>query len=123
MAIGAKELEFNKNEDVMRLKISKMEAELAKIYLGGGQKRIDSLHEKGKMTARDRIDLLLDPNTPRFEVGAFAGMGMYKEHGGCPAGGVVVVIGFNHKAPSAVILTAVIVVLLKENCEPEGSVK
>lgn len=103
MAIGAKELEFNKNEDVMRLKISKMEAELAKIYLGGGQKRIDSLHEKGKMTARERIDLLLDPNTPRFEVGAFAGMGMYKEHGGCPAGGVVVVIGFVSKKQCIVV--------------------
>lgn len=103
MAIGAKELEFNKNEDVMRLKISKMEAELAKIYLGGGQKRIDSLHEKGKLTARERIDLLLDPNTPRFEVGAFAGMGMYKEHGGCPAGGVVVVIGFVSKKQCIVV--------------------
>lgn len=103
MAIGAKELEFNKNEDVMRLKISKMEAELAKIYLGGGQKRIDSLHEKGKLTARERIDLLLDPNTPRFEVGAFAGMGMYKEHGGCPAGVVVVVIGFVSKKQCIVV--------------------
>jgi 3-methylcrotonyl-CoA carboxylase beta subunit len=103
MAIGAKELEFNKNEDVMRLKISKMEAELAKVYLGGGQKRIDALHEKGKMTARERIDLLLDPNTPRFEVGAFAGMGMYKEHGGCPSGGVVVVIGFVSKKQCIVV--------------------
>lgn len=103
MAIGAKELEFNKNEDVMRLKISKMESELAKVCLGGGQKRIDALHEKGKMTARERIDLLLDPNTPRFEVGAFAGMGMYKEHGGCPSGGVVVVIGFVSKKQCIVV--------------------
>jgi acetyl-CoA carboxylase carboxyltransferase component len=71
-----------------------MEAQLQKIYLGGGEKRIAALHEKGKLTARERIDLLLDPETPRFEVGAFAGMGMYKEHGGCPAAGVVVVIGF-----------------------------
>lgn len=93
MAIDPKELEFNKNDDEMRLKISRIEAELAKIYKGGGEKRIASLHEKGKMTARERIDLLLDSNSPRFEVGAFAGYGMYKEHGGCPAGGVVVVIG------------------------------
>jgi acetyl-CoA carboxylase carboxyltransferase component len=89
-----KELEFNINDDDMRLKISRMEAQLQKIYLGGGEKRIAALHEKGKLTARERIDLLLDPETPRFEVGAFAGMGMYKEHGGCPAAGVVVVIGF-----------------------------
>jgi acetyl-CoA carboxylase carboxyltransferase component len=89
-----KELEFNINDDDMRLKISRMEAQLQKIYLGGGEKRIAALHEKGKLTARERIDLLLDPETPRFEVGAFAGMGMYKEHGGCPAAGVVVEIGF-----------------------------
>ncbi|HRP53639.1 MAG TPA: carboxyl transferase domain-containing protein, partial [Fluviicola sp.] len=93
MSIDPKELEFNKNDDEMRLKISKMESELAKIMKGGGDKRIAALHEKGKMTARERIDMLLDANTPRFEVGAFAGMDMYKEHGGCPAGGVVVVIG------------------------------
>lgn len=93
MAIDSKELEFNKNDDEMRLKISRMESELAKIMLGGGEKRIAALHEKGKMTARERIDMLLDVNTPSFEVGAFAGMGMYKEHGGCPSGGVVMVIG------------------------------
>lgn len=94
MAIHPKELEFNKNDDEMRLKISRMESELAKIMKGGGEKRIAALHEKGKMTARERIDYLLDPNTPRFEVGAFAGMGMYQEHGGCPAAGVVIVIGY-----------------------------
>lgn len=93
MAIDAKELEFNKNDDEMRLKISRMEAELAKVMKGGGEKRIAALHEKGKMTARERIDMLLDANTPRFEVGAFAGMGMYQEHGGCPSAGVVMVIG------------------------------
>lgn len=93
MAIDSKELEFNKNDDEMRLKISRMESELASIMKGGGEKRIAALHEKGKMTARERIDMLLDANTPRFEVGAFAGMGMYKEHGGCPSAGVVMVIG------------------------------
>jgi acetyl-CoA carboxylase carboxyltransferase component len=94
MSMDKKELEFNINDDDMRLKISRMEAQLQKIYLGGGEKRIAALHEKGKLTARERIDLLLDPETPRFEVGAFAGIGMYEEHGGCPAAGVVVVIGF-----------------------------
>lgn len=93
MAIDSKELEFNKNDDEMRLKISRMESELATVMKGGGEKRIAALHEKGKMTARERIDMLLDANTPRFEVGAFAGMGMYKEHGGCPSAGVVMVIG------------------------------
>lgn len=93
MAISKKELEFNSNEDLMRLKITQLERTLEKIHLGGGQKRIDKLHESGKLTARERIDLLLDPASERFEVGAIAGYGMYEEHGGCPAGGVVVVIG------------------------------
>ena len=103
MAIDPKELEFNKNDDEMRMKISRMESELSKIMKGGGEKRIAALHEKGKMTARERIDLLLDPNTPRFEVGAFAGMGMYAEHGGCPSAGVVVVIGFVSKKQCIVV--------------------
>jgi len=94
MAISNKELEFNFNEDRMRLRIRNLEQELEKIYLGGGKKRIDKLHEAGKLTARERIDLLLDPNTDRVEIGAIAGHGMYKEHGGCPGAGVVVVIGY-----------------------------
>lgn len=103
MAIDPKELEFNKNDDEMRLKIARMESELSKIMQGGGAKRIAALHEKGKMTARERIDMLLDPNTPRFEVGAFAGMGMYEEHGGCPSAGVVVVIGYVSKKQCIVV--------------------
>lgn len=103
MAIDPKELEFNKNDDEMRLKIARMESELGKIMQGGGAKRIAALHEKGKKTARERIDMLLDPNTPRFEVAAFAGMGMYEEHGGCPAGGVVVVIGYVSKKQCIVV--------------------
>lgn len=94
MAVSQKELEFNFNEDQMRLKISALEQELARIYEGGGKKRIEKLHESGKLTARERIDLLLDPKTERIEIGAITGYGMYKEHGGCPAGGVVVVIGY-----------------------------
>ena len=94
MGISKDELEFNINEDYMRLKISALQRELDQISLGGGKKRIDKLHEKGKMTARERIDRLLDKDTPRFEVGALAGYGMYEEHGGCPSGGVVIVIGY-----------------------------
>jgi acetyl-CoA carboxylase carboxyltransferase component len=94
MAVSKSELDFNFNEDQMRLKISALERELAKIALGGGKKRLEKLHEQGKLSARERIDLLLDPNTNRLEIGAIAGYGMYEEHGGCPAGGVVIVIGY-----------------------------
>lgn len=94
MAISSKELEFNKNEDKMRLKIAAVQRELEKIYEGGGKKRLEKLHEKGKLSARERIELLLDKGSERIEIGAFAGYGMYEEHGGCPAGGVVIVIGY-----------------------------
>lgn len=94
MAISKKELEFNKNDDAMRLKISGFNRELDKIHEGGGKKRIEKLHSKGKLSARERLDLLFDKGTERLEIGAFAGYGMYKEHGGCPAGGVVTMIGY-----------------------------
>ncbi|MCE3279551.1 MAG: acyl-CoA carboxylase subunit beta [Bacteroidetes bacterium] len=88
------DLEFNKNEDKMNLLISAMEQKLAKIYLGGGKSRIDKQHEQGKLTARERIEYLLDKDSKSIEIGAFVGDDMYKEHGGCPAGGVVIVIGY-----------------------------
>ncbi len=94
MGISKKELEFNKNDDEMRMKLSDMKRELATVYLGGGKKRIEKHHSKGKMTARERIDFLLDTDSDRIEIGAFAGRGMYENHGGCPSGGVVVVIGY-----------------------------
>ena len=93
MAISSKEIEFNFNEDQMRLKIRALEQSLEKVYLGGGQKRIDKLHKAGKLSARERIKLLLDKGCDIQEIGAFAGHGMYEEYGGCPSGGVVVVIG------------------------------
>ena len=88
------EIDFNFNEDQMRLKIRALEQTLEKIYLGGGKARIDKQHESGKLTARERITTLLDPDTPHVEIGALAGHNMYAEHGGCPGGGVVVVIGY-----------------------------
>ena len=88
------DLTFNKNEDSMKLLISKMERKLAKIKLGGGQKSIDKHHAKGKLTARERIELLLDKDSPRQEIGAFVADKMYEEYGGCPSGGVVIKIGY-----------------------------
>jgi 3-methylcrotonyl-CoA carboxylase beta subunit len=88
------DLNFNKNEDYNKLLISDLRKRFVKVKLGGGQKRIDKHHEKGKMTARERIDYLLDPKAKSIEIGAFAGENMYAEHGGCPAGGVVIKIGY-----------------------------
>ncbi|TVQ79933.1 MAG: acyl-CoA carboxylase subunit beta [Flavobacteriales bacterium] len=89
-----KDLNFNKNEDQLRLMVSEMKTRLKEIALGGGKNKIEKLHAQGKMTARERIATLLDKNTNQIEIGAFAGEGMYAEHGGCPAGGVVVVLGY-----------------------------
>jgi acetyl-CoA carboxylase carboxyltransferase component len=88
------DINFNKNEDHNKLLVSELRQRFAKVALGGGQKRIDKLHSKGKMTARERIDFLLDAKKPSIEIGAFAGEDMYAEHGGCPSGGVVVKIGY-----------------------------
>ena len=88
------DINFNKNEDHNRLKLSELRKRLAQIKLGGGKKNIDKQHAKGKMTARERIDHLLDAKAPAIEIAAFAGDGMYPEHGGCPSGGVVVKIGY-----------------------------
>jgi acetyl-CoA carboxylase carboxyltransferase component len=85
----SKELEFNKNDDKMRLLISEVEQRLNKIRLGGGKAKIDKQHEQGKLTARERIDFLKDKDEPFYELGAFVGDGMYEDEGGCPAGGVV----------------------------------
>ena len=88
------DLNFNKNEDHNKLLVSDLRNRLAKVKLGGGQKRIDKQHSQGKLTARERIAYLLDEKKPSIEIGAFAGDGMYEEHGGAPGGGVVVKIGY-----------------------------
>lgn len=88
------DLKFNKNEDHNKLLVSELKKRLAQVKLGGGKARIEKQHEQGKLTARERIEYLLDTGKDSIEIGAFAGEGMYEEHGGCPSGGVVVKIGF-----------------------------
>ena len=80
--------------DAMQVEVGKMRRNLDKIYQGGGKSNIEKQHDKGKMTARERVQYLLDEDKPSIEIGAFAGFGMYSDEGGCPAGGVVVVIGY-----------------------------
>lgn len=88
------DINFNKNEDHNKLLLSDLKQRFAKVKLGGGEKRIEKLHAEGKMTARERIDYLLDAKANAIEIGAFVGDEMYAEHGGCPSGGVVVKIGY-----------------------------
>ena len=88
------DINFNKNEDHNKLLLSDLKKRLLKVHQGGGQKRLKKLHDAGKMSARERIEYLLDSKKPSIEIGAFAGEDMYEEHGGCPSGGVVVKIGY-----------------------------
>ncbi|MCF6279948.1 MAG: acyl-CoA carboxylase subunit beta [Flavobacteriaceae bacterium] len=88
------DINFNKNEDYNKLLVSDLRKRFAKVKLGGGKKRIDKHHAKGKLTARERIDYLLDSKSKSIEIAAFAGDEMYAEHGGCPSGGVVIKIGY-----------------------------
>jgi len=87
-------LEFNRNEDVMKRALSEMRQRFSQVALGGGKKAIAKQKEKNKLTARERIDYLIDAGTPFIEIGAFAGWDMYEEQGGCPAGGTVAGVGY-----------------------------
>ncbi len=84
---------MDKNTNHNKQLAAAMEKKFNEVALGGGKSRIAKLHEKGKMTARERVAYILDRDTEAIEIGAFAGDDMYKEHGGCPSGGVVVKIG------------------------------
>jgi acetyl-CoA carboxylase carboxyltransferase component len=95
--------EFNKNEDRMNMMVSDLNRKLQKIHKGGGDDKIKKHKAKGKLTARDRILELLDNSQPQLEVGAFAGYEMYKEYGGCPSAGVVVMIGSIQKKQVIVV--------------------
>ena len=88
------DLAFNKNEDYNKLARDQVRQRWEQIKLGGGEKALEKLHSQGKLSARERIDYLLDKDKPRVEIGAFAAEGMYKEYGGCPSAGVVVEIGY-----------------------------
>ena len=85
---------FSKNKENYKNLLKELNKRIDTLKLGGGEKKIAKQHEKGKLTARERIEYLIDKGSRIIEIGIFAGDGMYQEYGGCPAGGVVVVIGY-----------------------------
>lgn len=89
-----RDLEFNKNEDQFKQLVYQLQNKAKKVKLGGGEKKIDEQHQKGKLTARERISYLIDKQTEFVEIGLFVGEDMYKEQGGCPSGGVVTGLGY-----------------------------
>ena len=89
-----KHLEYNRNEDHYKQLIHRLHVKSTLVKQGGGEKKIAEQHQKGKLTARERIAYLLDKDKPFLEIGLFAGEGMYREYGGCPSGGVITGIGY-----------------------------
>lgn len=88
------DIEVEKNRDQMKLLVSQLKMRTAKVKLGGGEKKIEQEHKKGKLTARERIEYLTDVGSEFLEVGAFTAEGMYEEEGGCPSAGVVTGLGY-----------------------------
>ena len=86
-------LEKEKNKDAIKMTWSQLQARIRKIKLGGGKDRLENLKKQGKLSARERINYLVDDSENIFEIGVLAGENMYKKYGGCPSAGVVVVIG------------------------------
>lgn len=78
----------------MQQLLEELQSKYEKVKLGGGKKRIEAHKAKGKMTARERIEYLIDKDSRFLEFGTFAGDGMYEEEGGCPGGGCVTGIGY-----------------------------
>ena len=89
-----KDSDLTKNENHFRQLLEELEQRAKITKTGGGQKKIDEQHKRGKLTARERIDYLIDKNSFFLEIGLFAGNGMYQEHGGCPSAGVITGIGY-----------------------------
>ena len=88
------DLNFEKNKDKLKLAWANIRHLERKIKQGGGKARLEKLRAKGKMTARERVEALIDPNSKTFEIGILAANEMYEKYGGCPAAGVIVVLGY-----------------------------
>ena len=88
------DLAVEKNKDQNKILVSELNQKLAQIKLGGGKSKLEKIRSQGKMTARDRVNYLLDDDSESIEIGALAGYEMYEKEGGCPAAGVIVVMGY-----------------------------
>ncbi|MBK7096648.1 MAG: acyl-CoA carboxylase subunit beta [Saprospiraceae bacterium] len=98
-----RDIEIKKNIDANKLLINKISQKSEQIFLGGGEKKIKHQHESNKLTARERINYLIDTGTRFFELGLFAAYEMYEEHGGCPAAGVIIGIGYVEKRQCVIV--------------------
>ena len=94
---------LERNKDQNKLLIADLNKKIAQVKLGGGKSKLEKIRSQGKMPARERISCLLDKNSDFIEIGALAGYEMYKGDGGCPSGGVVVIMGYISKKLCVVV--------------------
>ena len=96
-------LEKEINEDALKMAWANLQERIRKIKQGGGKSRLKRLSEQGKLSARERINKLVDNPDDVYEVGILAAEKMYEEYGGCPSAGVVVVIGHISKKRCVIV--------------------
>jgi len=94
---------YEQNCEFMENLIQEIENDEAEIRFGGGKKRIDRQHNKGRLTARERIDLLIDEGTEFTELSIFAAWEMYLEYGGAPASGVITGVGIVNGTETVIV--------------------
>jgi 3-methylcrotonyl-CoA carboxylase beta subunit len=92
-AVDPTSARYEKNMRAMAELVAQVRNQEEKLREGGGAKGIEAQHAKGRLTARERIRLLLDHDSDFFELGIYAANGMYEEWGGAPAAGVVTGLG------------------------------
>ncbi|MEI7906480.1 MAG: carboxyl transferase domain-containing protein [Bacteroidota bacterium] len=94
---------YKRNEEFNKRALKELEANAKQVMLGGGADAIAKHKKKGKMTARERIGMLIDPKSKFIEVGLFTAYGMYEEYGGAPSGGTVFGIGKIHNRDVVIV--------------------
>jgi 3-methylcrotonyl-CoA carboxylase beta subunit len=102
--IGANKSAFNlKYEDCNKNLLRILNAKADVVRQGGGKEAIEKHHKRGKLTARERIEKLIDPGSSFLEIGLFAAYGMYEEYGGAPSSGTVFGIGKIHQRDVVIV--------------------
>ncbi len=94
---------FQRNREHYQSLLGRIAAAGAAVRIGGGEKAVARLRQKRKLTARERIERLLDPGSRFLEIGLFAAWGMYEEHGGAPSAGTVAGVGVIHGRDAVVV--------------------
>ena len=94
---------FKRNEEFHKKVLKELEAKAKQTLVGGGTDAIAKHKKKGKLTARERIEFLIDPSTKFLEIGLFTAYGMYEEYGGAPSSGTIIGVGKIHSRDVVIV--------------------